>query len=1034
MKGFTKAFLSELSSGRAEAILNILNKARSDGKIRTREEFEAEFLRLIEGANIEEWKRVFNPILPSLSDPVIRSTDLNDNFAGIYEDVFALFNHVSKLGATVSAHSTLMAEDLIKAKDSIKKLLEDAALFKYKRLNPEWNEIKYNGFALNQNNSTGGARAEIDTKVTKLTLGKRSIANATARYGNEGTTISVNLLSDGSGSNISTSYKPENALDDLRNTFWGYSVLSDDKLKTVYNNVRYDGVVVEVTLKFQGLRRFNTVEILPFAFYPVRVIDIATSDNGSTFTTWSGFTAGNPTLDWMVFNAYQVSARYLKIVFHQENFEKLNYLFPEQLVNRTSVWEHIFDKTMSTYAEQTNLLPQDERARLANKELNAFIDAQKALDGELTLRDATNSDYVNEASYYQRARNITNMMFGTRNDADNSYTEMLPGRDGEATEKKDMVNVVKYEYILGASIIRAADVTYDPFSEYKSPKYLTKGQIINVRLDTDESHYYDALNRQLTSVDYSVEFDTNRSYPIMPYGTTTIYNEYMALDKLTMTGKTRFYPSFSNYDSTTNTATSNANEVVYMNGRVLDATEYSFTWDGVLTINNYILLGLTSEYVLVSYDVGTYSDAGPESDVVLKATRLAGDLAIEELIDTTALAEPLIFEGTDDKGKIQLPCCPYVAREVVNSSQFNDPVWDRPDKRKGLWFPRHSAGPQNVDGAWYGEATAYIAYSYDWPQDKHYIILSNSDSTPVEDNYTVEEAGIDPTSVGFADYDDLYAIIDNKYICGFEFIDTVDSTTALVGNDAGQIVQVTLMNVLPGYNTDDINRLYVTITGAIAPAPEWMQIDLYLDIARTIRIATGYLGGTNSGLIAMHAISNPCGIWGFIYLNYVMDNNFGFIDFTNATVTGYGGLEVTSYGLEGTPDLTPAVIAPKISALTLYTEALGKSKIELYSLPYYEPIVVKVGGKKANNVTNYMDRIQPAFAKANNQSLDYEYVQVGRNLYFNEPVNNAKIEVDYRYKTKYIQLIATLRSMQGGRSIATPIIDNYKIAMQTARY
>ena len=107
-------------------------------------------------------------------------------------------------------------------------------------------------------------------------------------------------------------------------------------------------------------------------------------------------------------------------------------------------------------------------------------------------------------------------------------------------------------------------------------------------------------------------------------------------------------------------------------------------------------------------------------------------------------------------------------------------------------------------------------------------------------------------------------------------------------------------------------------------------------------------------------------------------------------------------------------------------------KIELVAEPYYEPVTVHVGNNKAKNITDYFNPGQPAFASTPEGTLQYQYLQMGRKLYFSKPTDET-ISVKFRYKTAYTQLVATLRNTPLGGSRVTTVIDSYKLAMKTAR-
>jgi len=100
---------------------------------------------------------------------------------------------------------------------------------------------------------------------------------------------------------------------------------------------------------------------------------------------------------------------------------------------------------------------------------------------------------------------------------------------------------------------------------------------------------------------------------------------------------------------------------------------------------------------------------------------------------------------------------------------------------------------------------------------------------------------------------------------------------------------------------------------------------------------------------------------------------------------------------------------------------------------YYEPIRVLVNGVLARNITDYRGGFHPAFAEVPGQALVYQYIHVGRKLYFNRPISGATIEVSYRWLTQYVKLIATLRGHQPVFNPYTPELVNARLKMKTSR-
>lgn len=98
-----------------------------------------------------------------------------------------------------------------------------------------------------------------------------------------------------------------------------------------------------------------------------------------------------------------------------------------------------------------------------------------------------------------------------------------------------------------------------------------------------------------------------------------------------------------------------------------------------------------------------------------------------------------------------------------------------------------------------------------------------------------------------------------------------------------------------------------------------------------------------------------------------------------------------------------------------YTIGIGaKTDDQTFALSesLYSPITVTVGGRAAKNITDYEKFEHPAFSISPNRSTNYEYIQAGKTLYFNQPINGKEIKVSYRWISDYIKLLGVLRCHQ----------------------
>lgn len=99
---------------------------------------------------------------------------------------------------------------------------------------------------------------------------------------------------------------------------------------------------------------------------------------------------------------------------------------------------------------------------------------------------------------------------------------------------------------------------------------------------------------------------------------------------------------------------------------------------------------------------------------------------------------------------------------------------------------------------------------------------------------------------------------------------------------------------------------------------------------------------------------------------------------------------------------------------------------------FYEPIEIYVNDVKATNITDYYGKEHPAFIPQGRFGKGRQYIHMGQNIYFNEPIDNATIEVTYNWLTQYIQLEAKLRSNIPVQTTVTPKLNSAKLKIKNS--
>ena len=97
----------------------------------------------------------------------------------------------------------------------------------------------------------------------------------------------------------------------------------------------------------------------------------------------------------------------------------------------------------------------------------------------------------------------------------------------------------------------------------------------------------------------------------------------------------------------------------------------------------------------------------------------------------------------------------------------------------------------------------------------------------------------------------------------------------------------------------------------------------------------------------------------------------------------------------------------------------------------YSPIQVYVEGKLATNITDYYKLEHPAFSSAIQPGTEYQYIQAGKKLYFNNKVG-GEVKVDYRWMTDYIRVEGILRCNSPISPELTPKVNEVRLLINNS--
>lgn len=141
--------------------------------------------------------------------------------------------------------------------------------------------------------------------------------------------------------------------------------------------------------------------------------------------------------------------------------------------------------------------------------------------------------------------------------------------------------------------------------------------------------------------------------------------------------------------------------------------------------------------------------------------------------------------------------------------------------------------------------------------------------------------------------------------------------------------------------------------------------------------------------------------------------------------TGQTNLQLES-PFSGTTDTSGTLTYSLSQAVTLDGQTYAFDEM------FYEPITVYVNDVKATNISNYYSKEHPAFIPQGRFGKGRQYIHMGQNLYFNEPIKDATIEVTYNWLTQYIQLETKMRCNIPVQTTVTPKLNSATIKIKNS--
>ena len=474
----------------------------------------------------------------------------------------------------------------------------------------------------------------------------------------------------------SSDFRPESALDTNPRTYWAYLLVTDAATKTSWNGTTYNGALVGYTITFANAEFINYLAFLPMTKYPIRLVDLQYYD-GDTWATVPGFSAPDASVDWTSVYFSRIQARGLRLILHQENYERHKYLLSRSQFNLASLWKQIVDEEVLLGVEEEDLTSAQLLEIETNPRFRAYVSALRRAEkqiGDTGLVREVLSDHENVGRFVE---SVTRVISGPDQDSQLVLKNVLTREtDAQPEYDDDQLEIDKTEYLFGLRTVHVHDRNYRPIGIFRTPKFALRSNPYEIAIDVEEAHTLATDDSgafyRTTSVEYEIELSPDRKHNILPTDTTTVQDELLDIDPSTKAATLRFTPS--------------AAPAVRASGKSLVyGTDYTWSGDTIT-----IIKGFSPNYRYTA----TYTPSGTPTL-----------LDVDSLYNSVALESPEFFDHTDQTGRITLKYYPYIAYEIIN----DESAWYKVEG-ESRWQYRVAAGDTTIDGISYGPTSGRATY------------------------------------------------------------------------------------------------------------------------------------------------------------------------------------------------------------------------------------------------------------------------------------------------------------------------------------
>jgi hypothetical protein len=389
------------------------------------------------------------------------------------------------------------------------------------------------------------------------------------------------------------------------------------------------------------------IRLLPFGEHPLEIIDVSYRPNSTSqvFYPISNYER-ETTLDWIEINFPKIYAAELKISVLQQNPKQVIYHLPKSLVVNTDLVSHLI-RARAQQIVGSVFFDSDLHQEVLRSQ-DQFEDAVADLS-ELIVQADLNKTPIEEVEITEDLLSALGIVLNQV--GEDQGKDLISNEIVEKAAEDELVEVRKYEYVVGVREIEASYEIYTPTAHFESDSYLPQATLSNDQLEVDEQRLVTTNSwgpHFLTSTEWSVDVGEGRIIPIHPVNFTGTFSTPTALDeRLDFDRGTA--SAFTRLGSATNDVLT-----LRRNGSILPKSGYlSERQTGSAPVTK----------ITINQD---FWDEDSIYTVDYEVSPDSYDLDLITLLSPRSLGEPEVHAEMGPDNDIILSKYPYVLYEVIN--------------------------------------------------------------------------------------------------------------------------------------------------------------------------------------------------------------------------------------------------------------------------------------------------------------------------------------------------------------------------------